>query len=504
MIRNVLHKVSQYLALKLALIVFVCVGLLSLCMGMWQVQKHAAEQDGMLQWQSLHLARYIADRQDKPFIGADGVADTAQLNQIAMYINLIHPSLEAYLISPNGKVLAHTLGEGVSTANKVDITPVLQLRKAERVSLPVYADDPRVPEQKNIVSVAALPTDTNVKGYLYVVLKGQAAQAVSDKGNANRQKLVVFLTTLLAGLLAAIVIVVAQWGVVARLKQLTQKLQNFRQPDGFKLLPHGARGDDLGQVIMAAAALQQRVVSQFDTIAANQQQRRELISNISHDLHTPLANIQVYVETLSLKYINDLPEHTKPYVHSLLQNCKTLHKRIQDLFELAQLEGNTADVRMERFSIAELLNDVVVSYSPLATERNITIAYQPQAQAQADLCVVADIALIERVLQNLIDNAIFYSPANSTIHCAITQHSNKVTVTISDSGKGIAEADLTHIFERSWSTARHSAQKSALKANAGLGLAIVKRILDLHQSAIEVESELNVGSTFRFSLLNRA
>jgi two-component system, OmpR family, sensor kinase len=150
------------------------------------------------------------------------------------------------------------------------------------------------------------------------------------------------------------------------------------------------------------------------------------------------------------------------------------------------------------FCLAELLQDVVQDYRLEAQQRGVTLALEAGSHAQAR--VHADIALIERVLQNLVDNALRHTGSGGKVRLAIeASHPQHLTLAISDSGAGIAPEHLPHIFERYWRPGEVEPQ-DAPSRSAGLGLAIVKRIVELHGSAIRVHSVPQRGTTFAFAL----
>lgn len=190
----------------------------------------------------------------------------------------------------------------------------------------------------------------------------------------------------------------------------------------------------------AFAAMQERIRNQVQQIRQSDEMRRELIANISHDLRTPLTNMLGYIETLLLKGESLAPAQQQQYLEITRNHGQKQGRLIADLFELAKLDGGAVQAQRETFSIAELIHDVVQDFALQAERNKVTVQVQGDLD-QAWVC--ADIRLMERVLENLLDNAL---------------------------------------------------------KSTGLGLAIVKRILDLHRSTIDVTSHLSQGTTFEFVL----
>ena len=489
------------LDLRLALVVVLGLTLLCGVMLYWQDQQAQRRQDAYDQWQNLKLARYIADRQAQPMIDTQGQVRSGALADTAMYIGLIHPALEAYLLDPQGRVLQHSLAAPGPALQQVDLGAVQPLLNAPPggVQLPVYGDDPRLPGQPNLVSIAALPNEAHVRGYLYVVLRGAAASEIRAQNLGQSQFGPAWGLTLTAIALVALTIVALQMTITGRLRRLAAQLQAFRQPDGAALLGPRRVQDEIDLVAQAAGLLQERVQQQFHLLEEGDRLRRELLSNITHDLHTPIANIQGYVETLLLGGDKLSPALRQQYLQTSMLHCQRLSRRVAELFELARLESGQAQAQLEPFCIADLLSDVVQSQQLSAQQRGVALCLAPDIDRQAQ--VLADIRLIERVLQNLVENALRHTPAQGRVELALQIQGAHVLVRVKDNGQGIASQDLPHIFERYWSK-RDPADEaaSAPSAAAGLGLAIVKRILALHGSQIAVSSALREGTEFSFAL----
>ena len=167
---------------------------------------------------------------------------------------------------------------------------------------------------------------------------------------------------------------------------------------------------------------------------------------------------------------------------------------VSNLFELAKLDSPDVQVRFESFSLGELLQDIVQKFQLVTEKKKIRV----QANFVENLpFVFADIGLIERVFENLIENAIRYTPEKGSIAIAVVPKGERLIVQVSDTGSGIRPEDLPHLFDRSYRLKRERPKDAE---EAGLGLAITKRILELHGSEIKVDSTVDVGTTFTFTL----
>ena len=463
--------------------------------------RRQAEQDALEATQRLQLglAAKIAAQQPRPLIDAAGRPDRALLADIAMHAMALNPAIEVYLLDTEGRVIGHALDSQQPLAGRVDLSVVRPLAARDSVppSLPLLGDDPRRPGARNVVSVEGLATDGRMSGYLYVVLQGQTQQAVAAAVAQSGAWRELTLVALAATAGAALLLVLVMRTFTRPLRRLTDAVRAFHAGTGDDDLS-GSRGDEVDALRDATSAMQQRIAQQVKHLEDNDRLRRELVSNISHDLHTPLANVQGYVETLLLAGDQLDAAAREQHLRTAMRHLKRLHRRIADLFELSKLDAGQVAPRLEPFRLGELLQDVVQDGQLAARERGVKLVLAESADAQAR--VSADIGLIERVLQNLVDNALRHTPRGGAVTLAIERDGpDALRIAVIDTGSGIAREHLPHIFERYWRADDTPAQPSQ-GASAGLGLAIVKRILDLHGSAVQVHSDPARGTRFEFSL----
>lgn len=476
--------------------------LLALGASMYFMLAHYSAQTALEAGQrmNLGLARYVLDHQPPGLIGADGEPDRARMKELGLHVMKINPAVEVYLLDPRGRVLAHAL-EGLQgpdpVGGLVDLQPVRQLMVDAgdgTPRLPVLGTDPRSPAQANTFSVAQIGVDGRPAGFLYIILNGSMAQRVAASLTNSHALRAMAWGAGLATVLAALVLWLTWHQLTRPLRGLTDELRTFRDdaatPSGFDA------GGEIGVLRGAVHALQSRIAQQFQRLEDGDRQRRELVSNISHDLRTPLSSIQGYLETVLMRGDALEPATRHQHLRTALRQADLLGKRIKDLFELSKLDAGRAQPQHEVFCLAELLQDVVQNYQLAAQERGVVLGLAAGSHTKAK--VSADIAMIERVLQNLIDNALRYTAAHGAVTLAIERRGDFMEISVSDTGRGIASADLPHIFERYWRAT--DTDDSAASSSSGLGLAIVKRILDLHGSAVRVRSEIMRGTRVDFLL----
>ena len=338
-----------------------------------------------------------------------------------------------------------------------------------------------------------------LEGYLYIVLGGDEYDSVVNmlKGSyilklSSISSAMIILISFVAGILIFNVI-------TRRLRFLSGVMERFKQSD-FQTelqLPaeyDGRPGDEIAQLGRTFREMSERINQQVSELKATDSSRRELIANVSHDLRTPLSSLQGYLETLSLKNESLSENEKKEYINIALKQSERLGRLIKELFELAMLENQSTQVKHESFSLTELAQDVAQKFKLEAKKKNIEFT----TSLPDDLIFVsADIALIERVLENLLENAIKYTPAGGKVSLIINHIKDQITIQIIDNGIGIPQKDIPHIFERFY---RVEKSRSDETEGTGLGLAIARRILQLHNSIINVSSKINQGTNFSFTL----
>jgi signal transduction histidine kinase len=250
--------------------------------------------------------------------------------------------------------------------------------------------------------------------------------------------------------------------------------------------------DEIGQLNGAFNKMAATIDANIEEIKNNDRLRRDLIANISHDLRSPLASVQGYLETILIKEEKLSPAERKNYLEIVHKNIQRLSRLVEDLLELSKLDAKQIKPKSEQFSISELAQDVVLKFKPQAEKQHITI----HTNFPSDIPIVeADIGMIERALSNLIDNALIYTPEKGEVSVEVQEKEKKVAIKVSDNGKGISENDLPHVFDRFY-----RGDKSRSTEGTGLGLAITRKIIEAHHEHITVESQLDRGTTFQFDL----
>lgn len=297
--------------------------------------------------------------------------------------------------------------------------------------------------------------------------------------------------SLLTLFFAALLGILSVWYLTKNLRELVYASKRFQDGDLNYRIKNASKSD-LAGVTTTYNEMAETILEDIDKIKSLESLRTELIANISHDLRTPLSIIQGYIETLQIKDTELTKEERIEYLKTINAGAERLSKLINQLFEYSKLEANQIKPKKEPFLISELANDIHRNYQVLAKQKNIKLKLEMN---EGIPLVFGDISLVERAIQNLMDNALKFTPENGEVVVKIIAHEKDVEIIIKDSGPGIQQENQALIFER-----YRQMKTGQQKEGSGLGLAIVKKIMELHNASIRVFSGPNEGTVFSFSL----
>jgi signal transduction histidine kinase len=226
-------------------------------------------------------------------------------------------------------------------------------------------------------------------------------------------------------------------------------------------------------------------------LAGLDQIRKDFVANVSHDLRSPLTSIHGFVRAFQ---DDTIPKERERYYFTIMkEQTERMIKLVNDLLDMARIEAGQLEIRPVIFNLSELVRQVVARIEPEFVKRQVNVELISE-EAQ-DIHVFADPDRIDQVIFNLIHNAIQFSSPDSSVEVLLKKEKQAV-VSIQDYGPGIRQEDIKSIWERFYKADRVRSKKTG----TGLGLSIVKHILDLHQTHIQVESEVGRGTTFTFTL----
>ncbi|MGA2974350.1 MAG: HAMP domain-containing sensor histidine kinase [Spirochaetia bacterium] len=445
--------------------------------------------DDVEQLLNREYARSIADEL-RPLVAA-GFSEE-RVKSAIHYMMVLNPMVEIYLLDGQGRILAYFLNPAEKILRgSVDLGPVRAFidSAGRRLAL---GEDPRTAARSRPFSAAPLAMGAE-QGYVYIILGGERYDAslrmIRDSYYVRAGAIAFFLA------LAATVMVGLSlfFLLTRRLASLSEAVRAFQRGDLERRVE--ARGrDELGDLGRSFNEMAVTIAASVEKLRLAERMRRELIGNISHDLRSPLASIQGYLETMVLKDAQLSSEERRRFLEVSLRNTASLQRLVEELFELAMLDSGQTAPREEQLQIAELAQDVVLKLAPGAQSAGVSLSVDPVAELPLVSC---DIGMIERVLTNLIENALRFTPAGGAVRVTLTPEGQGVRVTVADTGEGIPAEDLPHIFERFY---RADKSRERTSGGAGLGLAIARQIVELHKSSLVVESAPGQGARFSFHL----
>ncbi len=481
-----------YVRLALALVVlFALVGLaFALILGNFE----SMYQEEMTQRANADLALTLA--REHRAIGGD-VLDPGSFGDVLAYVKRINPAVDVYLLDAQGTVQAHSDPQGPLARTQVDLKPVRTFIE-RKAMMPLHGTDPRHADRSCIFSAAPIGNADKPMGYVYVVLREPeaASQAMaSSRGYVVPLILGALVASLVIALLVALVLFRALTG---RLRHLTAAVEGFRA-NGFTappVLPASAGAhDEIARLTNVFGEVGDRMVAQLKQLRLVDEGRRTAVLNASHDLRTPLAALQGYLQTLLMKHAT-LPESQRQhYLEVANRHAERLSRLVEQMFELAKLDAPETAPRREPFSLSELVSDIGQKYRLSAERRDVRLEVETDP---ASPMVLADIAMVERLVENLVENALKFTPAGGLVRLRVSRDPEATVLSVADTGCGIAEEDLPHVFERFY-----RAEKPGRDGSAGLGLAIVKRVAELHGLRIGIESKPGRGTSIAVSFVGQ-
>lgn len=432
-------------------------------------------------------------KDDSPFL-EDGSVNKALFGDVMHDMMAVNRSIEVYLLNDLGEILYSVVldhSDNEKSRTKIDLVPVMDFIGCNGDRY-ILGDDPRDPENKKIFSAASFESNGK-SGFIYIILTGEQFQYVTEALTGSyflRLGLGASAATLIFGVLIGLF---SLWFLTKNLREIIETVKRFRDGDLTARITN-TKHKDLSILAETYNSMADRLVANIEELKSVESLRRELIANVSHDLRTPLAVTRGYVETLQIKKSLLSEEDQEKYVGIIHKNITKLSGLIDQLFEYSKLEAKQIEPRKEAFAISDLAYDVFEKYQQLASEKSLSI--QLDIEEKLPL-VFADISLVERVIQNLMDNALKFTPEGGSVTIAMASNEKEVHVSIKDTGVGIASEELTQIFERYKQVSTSTKSK---REGAGLGLAIAKKIMEIHDSTIKVISRPQEGTTFQFNL----
>ena len=285
-----------------------------------------------------------------------------------------------------------------------------------------------------------------------------------------------------------------QTGVFSPINELNVAMQKIKEGDFDYALQTDAKGE-IGELYQNYEDMRLRLKESTEESRQAEEKNRELISNISHDLKTPITAIKGYVEGIK-DGVADTPEKMDKYIRTIYNKANDMERLINELTYYSRIDNNRIPYNFHRINVADYFGDCVEEVGIDLEQRNIRLNYSNMTPQ--DTMVIADPEQMKKVINNIISNSVKYmDKPNGRIEIRILDESDSIHIEIEDNGKGIAQKDLGKIFDRFY---RKDASRNSAQGGSGIGLSIVKKIIEDHGGYIWATGKEGEGTCIHFVL----
>lgn len=418
-----------------------------------------------------HIAKFTS-----PF--KDGGIDKKKADSVFYDAMVLSPSAEVYFLDTSGKVIAYH-----ADINDIEqwVLPLENIKKliASQGKEYIKGPDPRDPENQKIFSASEVFNGEQKLGYIYVIL------------GSNKNITKMLYNSYFSGLIIKVFFVIIILSILFSFFYINrfQKsfnymlviLEKFQNGDFEARLPVNKNGE-LEPVTMAFNKMADLLVYNIDKITKSEKERKDFIANISHDLRTPLSIARGYTETLLIKKEKHISaEEEAEFLQLVYRKIMQVEQMVKQLFDLSKMESVAFVPKKEPFVFSEILQEIIHDSLSSSGEKDITV---DSSNSQDPSWIFADVGMMERVIQNLMVNAIKYTPQNGLIKVSLIKEPKELIFKIQNSGQ-ILNPQMIDWFNNP----NDINLLSKRPANSGLGLVIVKKILQLHKYRSEIVIE---------------
>jgi len=398
---------------------------------------------------------------------------------------VLSPSAEVYFLDTAGKVIAFHAEQKEIKQWMIPLSNIQKLILSQGKEY-IKNPDPKDPGSNKIFSAAEVWNQSKKLGYIYVILGSNKSMSQILFKNYFGSLLIkiAFVIIILSILFTFFYINRIQKSFMGMIKIL----KRFQDGDFDARFPI-KQNDELAPVTTAFNNMADLLVYNINKLTKSETERKDFVANISHDLRTPLSIARGYTETILMKNEKQISQlEQEEFLQLIYRKIRQVEHMVQQLFDLSKMEAIEFEPKKEPFIFSEVLQEIIYESSSSAKEKNITI---DSKECQDASWIFADVAMMERVIQNLIVNAIKYTPQDGFIKINLIKESETLIFKIQNSGEIINEPMVKWFNNESESNLLNNRP-----SNSGIGLVIVKKILQLHKYKYEVISEASVGNTF--------
>ncbi|WP_313950276.1 ATP-binding protein [Accumulibacter sp.] len=485
---------SSRLTLTLALLLL-AYGALVGVLG-WHVA--AEDEQESLQRLSHGLARHIVEHWPEITLADRDQADRAARDELLSMLMVVNPGIQVYVLDADGRVQAYIGDPGMVQQEQVDLRPVRAFLAG--AALPLRGSDPMGSGIPRIFSAAMFPPragDARPPGYLYVVLDGQAREAVAGQLSHHR---VWQSTALVAGLGLLVTLAVGAFALrrlTQPLHRLARRMRDYSVRTLQVVEPGRSSPPSAGDEVLAIGTAFDEMTQRIESQAAREQQQasahRETMASVAHDLRTPLTALHGHLEAMAGKTLAEPGQRERVLAAALAQSDK-VRRLSQQLFELAALQSTDQLLHRERFRLDELVTDAVQKFEVNGGPPPVTLHGAPPGSLELD----GDLQLIERALTNLIDNAMRHAPGATPVRVSVSQEGGQARITVEDAGGGLPEELLLRLEHGQ--SLRDPPLRRSSGGIGGLGLAIAQRVATLHGGSLRPLPSPNGGTRLCLAL----
>ncbi|WP_442266292.1 ATP-binding protein [Tenacibaculum sp. ZS6-P6] len=442
-----------------------------------------------------NVANHLIEEKFKntaPFL-ENGDVNVELFDDVMHDMMAVNRAIEVYLLDIEGVVLHSVVldhSDEFEPIKKVDLIPIREFIKNKNEY--ILGDDPKNTSERKIFSAASF-NNNGKQGYIYVLLASHDFEQICTSLFKSYFSKLTITTICITTFLSLVVGFLSIFFISKSLLIIIHHVNNFKEGNLQSRIPE-ASTTNLSILATTFNEMADTIAYHIEEIKSINNFKKELIANISHDLRTPLTIIRGYAETLSGNEIKMTKENRQDFLKIIEKSTFILSDLVNQLYEYSNLDAKELQLNKTKFNLPKLINEIVMRYGMISENKEISI--KVICKLDENQFVFGDKLLIERVIQNILDNALKFTPQKGCITLSLETKLDKIIVSIKDSGLGITKTELDSVLDR-WYTSGNTIE------SRGLGLAISKKIIELHGTHLMIFSEgKNKGSEFMFSLPN--